>query len=194
MKKAFVAGLVLVLVLCVIGCGSAPAASKADAVGDPNMPPWINEQAPEDVLWGIGVSSNTSMSLRMTMADADARADIARQLQTLAQGMVTNYQREAGGIDNTAALGFQESITRQLAQANLQGAVRDVSWTTPDNKTLWMRVKMAKADAAKSVAGEVDKVVENEASRYAEFKAMDALKMMDTELDKYTSDPKPVIK
>ena len=192
MKKGLVVCFVLVLALLAAGCGSTPASPQA--VGDPNMPPWINEQAPEDVLWGIGVSSNASMSLRLTMADADARADIARQLQTLAQGMVTNYQREAGGIDNTAALGFQESITRQLAQATLTGATKDVSWTTPDNKTLWVRVKMSKADAAKSVADEVGKAVESEASRYAEFKAMDALKMMDAELDKYSSKPEPVIK
>ncbi|MDR1863002.1 MAG: LPP20 family lipoprotein [Treponema sp.] len=193
MKKALVTGLVLLLTLFAAGCGSAPAAAP-QAVSDPNMPPWINEQAPEDMLWGIGVSSNAAMSLRLTMADSDARADIARQLQTLAQGMVTNYQREAGGIDNTAALGFQESISRQLAQATLQGAVRDISWTTPDNKTLWVRVKMTKADASKSVASEVNKVVESEASRYAEFKAMDAQKMMEAGLDKYSSQPEPLIK
>jgi hypothetical protein len=191
MKKALVIGLVLLLTLFAAGCGSTPA---AQGVSDPNMPPWMNEQAPEDMLWGIGVSSNASISLRLTMADAGARADIARQLQTMAQGMVTNYEREAGGINNTAALGFQESITRQLAQATLQGAVNDVSWTTPDNKTLWVRVKMSKADASKSIAAEVNKLVESEASRYAEFKAMDALKMMDAELDKYSSKPEPVIK
>jgi leucyl aminopeptidase (aminopeptidase T) len=192
MNRVIVSILALVFVLLAAGCGSAPAATQG--VSDPNMPPWMNDQSPEDMLWGVGVSSNTSMSLRLTMADADARADIARQLQTMAQGMVTNYQREAGGINNTAALGFQESITRQLAQATLTGAVRDVSWTTPDNKTLWVRVKMSKADAAKSVAAEVDKVVESEASRYAEFKAMDALKMMDAALGEYSSKPEPVIK
>jgi ABC-type glycerol-3-phosphate transport system substrate-binding protein len=192
MKKAFAAGLVLVLALAAAGCGSAPAAPQA--VSDPNMPPWINEQVPEDMLWGIGSSSNASMSLKFTMADADARADIARQLQTSVQGMVTNFQREAGGIDNTAALGFQQSINRQLAQATLTGAVRDRSWTTSDGKTLWVRLKLAKADAARFAAGEVDKLVESEASRYAEFKAMDALKMMDEELSKYSSKPEPVIK
>jgi leucyl aminopeptidase (aminopeptidase T) len=154
----------------------------------------MNEQPPEDMLWGVGVSSAASMQLRMDMADSGARADLARQLQTLAQGMVENFQRESGSIDAPAAMGFQQSVTRQLAQATLTGAVRDVSWTTPDNKTLWVRLKMSKADAAKLAGSEVGKVVENEASRYAEFKAMDALKMMDAELDKYTSKPEPVIK
>jgi hypothetical protein len=53
---------------------------------------------------------------------------------------------------------------------------------------------MSKAEAARSVAAEVNKLVESEASRYAEFKAMDALGMMDAELDKYSSKPEPVIK
>jgi hypothetical protein len=196
MKKALTAGLVLLVVLFAAGCGSAPAAPAAapQVVSDSGMPPWINEQAPEDVLWGIGVSSASNQQLRLTSADSGARADIARQLQTLAQGMVTTYQREAGGLNDTAALGFEESVNRQLAQANLQGAARDLAWTTPDGKTLWVRVKMAKADAVKSIAGEVNKVVESESSRYAEFKATEALEILDAEIGKYSSKPEPVIK
>jgi hypothetical protein len=193
MKKALASVLALLVVLLAAGCGSAPAAVP-QAVSDSSMPPWINDQAPEDLLWGVGASTAASISLRMEVADSVARADIARQLQTMAQSMVTNYQREAGGINNTAAVGFSESISRQVAQANLQGASRDQTWTSPDGKTLWIRLKMAKADAAKSVAAEVSKVVESEASRYAEFKAMDALKLMDAELSKYESKPDPVIK
>ena len=192
MKKGFVLVLVLVAAFIAFGCKSAPAA--APGVSDPTMPPWVNEQPPEDMLWGIGVSSNAQQQMRMTMADSGARADIARQLQTLAQGMVTDYSREAGGINNTAAMQFQESVSRQIAQANLQGAVRDVMWTTPDGKTLWVRLKMNKADAAKTAADQAQKAIESEASRYAEFKAMDALKMMEQQLDKNSTSPQPVIK
>jgi hypothetical protein len=158
------------------------------------MPPWINEQPPEDVLWGIGVASEQAINMRMTMADARARASIAGQLQTMVQGMINDFQKEAGGVNTTAALSFAETVNRQLTQANLQGAVPDVRWTTPDNKTLWVRMKMSKADAAKVAAAEVGKVVESEASLYAEFKAMNSLEKMDAALDKYASDPNPVIK
>jgi hypothetical protein len=191
MKKGLIAFLVLVLAFSAFGCKSAPATA---GVSDPSMPPWINEQAPEDMLWGIGVADSAQVQMRMTMADSRARQDIARQIQTLAQGMVTDYAREAGGIDNTAALQFAESVSRQVAQANLQGAVRDVMWNTPDNKTLWVRIKMSKSDAAKTAAEQASKAIESEAARYAEFKAMDALKMMDSALDKYSSDPQPVMR
>jgi hypothetical protein len=185
MKKAII---LLITALVFMGC-----ASKPPAVSDPDMPPWINEQPPEGMLWGIGVSSNAQQNMRLTMADSAARQDIARQLQVLAQGMVTDYAREAGGIDNTAAMQFQETVSRQIAQANLQGAVRDLVWTTPDKKTLWMRLRMSKEDAAKTAAAESQKAIESEAARYAEFKAMDALKMMDQQLEKNSTSPQPVI-
>ena len=190
MKKGIVFILVLALAIFAFSCGSTPPPAAPAGVSDPTMPPWVNEQPPEDMLWGIGVSSNAQQQMRMTMADAGARQDIARQLQVLAQGMVTDYAREAGGIGNTAAIQFQESVSRQISQANLQGAVRDLMWTTPDGKTLWMRLKMAKADAAK----ETQKAIDSEAARYAEFKAMDALRMMDMQLEKNSTSPDPVFR
>jgi hypothetical protein len=186
MKKAIAVLFIAALVFA--GC-----ASKPPTVSDSDMPPWINEQPPEGVLWGIGVSSNALQNMRRVMADSAARADLARQLQVLAQGMVTDYAREAGGIDNTAVMLFQESVTRQIAQANLQGAVHDISWTTPDNKTLWTRLKLSKEDASKTAAEQAQRAIESEAARYAEFKAMDALKMMDQQLEKNSTSPQPVI-
>jgi len=191
MKKGIFAVLILALAIFAFSCSSSPASPAG--VSDPTMPPWVNEQPPEDMLWGIGVSSNAQQQMRLTMADSGARQDIARQLQTLAQGMVTDYSREAGGINNTAAMQFQETVSRQIAQATLTGAVRDVMWTTADGKTLWMRLKMSKADAAKTAADQAQKAIESEAARYAEFKAMDALKMMDQQLEKNPTSPQPVI-
>ncbi|MDR2142918.1 MAG: hypothetical protein LBP29_00940 [Treponema sp.] len=186
MKKAIVSMLAAVLVFA--GCTSKPP-----AVSDPDMPPWVNEQPPEGLLWGIGVSSNAQQNMRLTMADAAARQDLARQLQVLAQGMVTDYAREAGGIDDTAAIQFQETVSRQIAQANLQGAVRDLVWTTPDKKTLWIRLRLSKADAARTTADQAQKAIDSESARYAEFKAMDALKMMEQQIDRNSTSPQPVI-
>ena len=189
MKNGLASILILMMAFFVLSCGSSPAAGPA---GDPNMPPWINDMPPEDMLWGIGVSDNAQMNMRMTMADSRARQDIVRQLQTLAQGMVTDYAREAGGINNAAVVQLQESITRQVAQANLQGAVRDVTWTTPDGRTLWTRVRMAKADAARVAAGEAQRAIDSDAARFAEFKAMDALKQMEHQLQNNPMSPQPV--
>jgi hypothetical protein len=191
MKKSVLVFAALLALFALGGCKSAPKSAPA-GITDPSMPPWINDKPPAGELWGIGVADNIQMQMRMTMADSRARQDLARQLQTLVQGMVVDYAREAGGIDNTAALQFQETVSRQIVEAKLTGADTDVRWNTPDNKTLWVRLRMSRDDAAKNAADQILKAVESEAARYAEFKAMDALKMMDQQLEKSQPAPQPV--
>jgi hypothetical protein len=152
------------------------------------MPPWINDQPPAGELWGIGYADSAMMNLRMTMADSRARQDLARQIETLAQGMVVDYARQGGGITDNTALQFQETVSRQLTQAKLTGAVTDQRWDTSDRKALWVRVKIGKEDAAANI----QKAIDSEAARYAEFKAMEALKMMDQQLEKNRPSPQPV--
>ncbi|MDR0997659.1 MAG: hypothetical protein LBL70_01210 [Treponema sp.] len=188
MKKIFPMVAVLFLALLAFGCASQPASGSA-ASAPVSLPPWINETAPEDALWGVGSAKQSSTQMSMTMAETRARADISRQLNTIVEGMITDYTRDANmGTANQASIGLQETINRQLSQAQLVGARRDQLWTAPDG-TLWARVVYNKSDAAKFAADSVKNVVDNDAARYAEFKAMDAARMMEDQLSKYNSDP-----
>jgi hypothetical protein len=168
--------------------GTASGGTVPAGITDPSMPPWINDQPPAGELWGIGYADSARMNLRMTMADSRARQDLARQIETLARSMVADYDREAGGIDQNTVLYFEQNVSRQLTEAKLTGAVTDQRWDTPDHKTLWVRVKLSKEDAA----GNIQKAVDSEAARYAEFKAMEALKMLDQQLEKNPQSPQPV--
>jgi len=187
MKK----GLLVVVSFLAFAMIFAACKSQPEGVADPTMPPWINAQPPETLLWGIGVAENAQTQMRMTMADSRARQDLARQIQVLAQGMVVDYAREAGGITNTAVTQFQESVSRQVAQANLQGVVRDTMWTARDG-TLWMRLRINKADVARAAADSVARAIDTEEARFAEFKAMEALRMMDHQFGQNQPSPQPV--
>jgi hypothetical protein len=127
----------------------------------------LKDQPPAGELWGIGYFDSALMNMRLTMADSRARQDLARQLETLAQGMVIDHAQQEGGIADNTVLQFQEEVSRQLTQAKLTGAVPDQRWNTSDRKALWVRVKMSKEDAASTI----QKAVESEAARYAEFKS-----------------------
>ena len=195
-KKLLVtAALLAALFALVLGaCKSAPTSGTASretvpaGITDPSMPPWINDTPPEGELWGIGYADNALMNMRMTVADSRARQDLARQISTLAQGMVVDHARQSGGIADTTVLQFQEEVSRQLTDAKLTGAVPNHRWDTPDHKSLWVRVKLSKEEAA----GNIQKAVDSEAARYAEFKAMEALKMLDQQLEKNPQSPRPV--
>jgi len=191
MKKILGSVVVLGFAIFVLGCASAPA-PEPGVMTDVTMPPWINDMPPEDVLWGIGVADNVQVAMRMTMADSRARQDIARQLNTVVNGMVTDYAREAGGITDAAVVQFQEMVSRQVTDATLRGVVRDQQWTAPDGRTLWMRVRISKADASRGAADEISRAIDSDAAAFAQWRAMDALNRMDDQLARTPTGPEPV--
>ena len=191
MNKVLLSILILSLAFFAFGCRGTPAPAPV-VVADPTMPPWINDMPPEDMLWGIGVADNVQMNMRMTMADSRARQDIARQLNTVAQGMVTDYAREAGGITNAAVTQFQEMVSRQVTEATLQGVVRDEQWMAPDGRTLWMRVRVSRSDATRAAADEIARAVDSDEAAFAQWRAMDALNRLDDQLSRNPQSPIPV--
>ena len=169
----------LMIAALVMGCGSQSAAKT-------NAPEWADDLPPEDAIWGIGIAKLQNQSLGLETATTRAQRDVARQLSVLVQGMLTDYAREAGTLNNSSSIQFIESVGRNLVNANLSGATPNARKLMPDG-TWWVRVSLKKADAKKVINDTYD----NEAARYAEFKAGEALKMMDANLAKFQSMPSP---
>jgi hypothetical protein len=171
MRKNFITVLtVLVVAVLAAGCvtagapgaagssqpgAAAPAAAPAAAaptVSLGGVPQFVNDaylNASEDVLIGIGTyrigNDMSKMSIGKTMAETRARADIARQLQSIVKNMVTDYAATSE-LDPSAAASFQESITQALAKADLRGA-STVTMNTQDGM-LWLVVQYSKSAAA----------------------------------------------
>lgn len=189
MKRIGVLFLALPL-LFIMACGSSPAPAPAptpSSTVDPNVPEWLDELQPEDELWGIGSAKLQNDNLARQAAGSRARREIASQLSVQVQGMLTDYAREAGTLNNSTSLQLVESVGRELVNQNLSGAIPNAQKRTPDG-TWWVRVALKKADASKLV----NNAVENEVSRYADFKAQEALKLLDANLDKLSGKPPAV--
>jgi hypothetical protein len=178
MKKVAVVSVALILTLLAVGCGSTAPAAAAPAA-NPNMPAWMNDFPPEDVIWGIGSAKSSSDSLGMQTAEQRGRVAIANQIQSNVAAMFTDYEREAGGAENQAYIGLKESVSRNVTSIQLSGARPVKREKTPDG-TWWYLVEYRKADAQAAVA----QIVDSEAARYAEFKANDALRMLDAQIAK----------
>jgi hypothetical protein len=182
--KKFAVVLVCLLAVLAIGCSSVPPDTRVD---DPNVPEWLNDFPPEDALWGIGSAKQSTDNMSMTMAEARARQNIANQLSVEVQGMITDYARDAGTVNNQTSLALAESVSRQVTDAKLSGVTPINRWKSP-NGTWWFLLQLKKADAAKAAAD----IVDSEAARYSEFKAMESLKLMDAQLAKKNDKPVPV--
>jgi hypothetical protein len=142
--------LVAGLALSIMGCASKSGGSSPVA-GVKGVPDFVNDayiKASEDVLIGIGTykigNDNSKISSAMTFAQTRARADIARQLDSIVKNMVTDYVAQSE-LDPTAALSFQETITTALAKAELKGA--KVVQSQTDNGLLWVVMEYSKSAA-----------------------------------------------
>jgi hypothetical protein len=186
MKKLMVI-LALALAVSISGCKSSPAAANS-GTAPANIPEWVvNPPLQEDSIFGIGSAKLSSDQRGMEMAEARARQSLAFQLNTNVQAMITDYARDAGTTNNTATLELAETVGRQLTQTTLVGATPSKREKTPDG-TWWVMIDYKKTDASRAVAG----IIDNEAARYSEFKAMEALKLMDAQLDKINTKPEVV--
>jgi hypothetical protein len=175
MKKVFVILLVLSFVF-MAACGSS---STSTTTGPTTTPEWLNDFPPEDVLWGIGIAKQSSAQMSMTTAEARARVAIARQLNTKVQAMFTDYNLDAGNVNNQANASMQEDVSRQITNMNVSGARPIKRWEAPDG-TWWFLVEMKKSDAKNDVAS----ILGNQEAAFAQFKAQQALQMLDAQLAK----------
>jgi hypothetical protein len=181
-KKNFVCFAALALALLAAGCASAPEAPKSD----PTVPEWLNDFAPEDVLWGIGAAKQSSEQMSMTTAEARARTSIARQLSSKVDAMFTDYMRDAGTVGSQTALSLQEDVSRQITSMQLNGARPIKRWKAPDS-TWWYLVEYKVSDARAAMSD----VLDSETAQFAEFKADEALRLLDAQLAR-SEKPVPV--
>jgi len=174
MKKLFLSFSLIAAIFMVMACGSAPKDK-----GPTTKPEWLNDFPPEDVLWGIGIAKQSSPSMSMTTAEARARVAVARQLNTKVQAMFTDYNLDAGRTGNQANASMQEDVSRQITNMDVSGARPVKRWQAPDG-TWWYLVELKKSDARQKVAS----ILGNEEAAFAQFKAQQALQMLDAQLAK----------
>jgi hypothetical protein len=173
MKKTCSILLILFLVFMAVACKSTPT-------GPANTPEWLNDIPKDDVIWGIGSAKQSTDNMSMTIAEARARTSIARQLNVRVQNMLTDYNLDAGNVNNQASTSLQEDVTRQITNIDVSGAKPIKRWKSPADGTWWFLVEMNKADAKQQIAS----IIGNQEAAFAQFKAQQALQMLDTQLAK----------
>jgi len=178
MRKVYF--LIAVIVIAALaGCGSSSGGTTSTTTGPTTTPEWLNDFPPEDAIWGIGSAKQSSSSMSMTTAEARARTAIARQLNTKVQAMFTDYNLDAGNAGSQANASMQEDVSRQVTNMDVSGARAIKRWQAPDG-TWWYLVEYKKSDAKTSV----ESILGNQQAAFAQFKAQQALDMLDSQLAK----------
>jgi type IV pilus biogenesis protein CpaD/CtpE len=149
MKKIIGTIYVVCLVAALAGCASKKPATEAQG----GMPEWVlraRNNAPEDVIVGVGTARLATTHQSMTTSETRARTQIVRAMESMVRDMVTDYTA-ANEVDPNVAVAFQEQITRSLAQANISGA-RIAEQNSDREGAWWTIVYFNKADVSRELS------------------------------------------
>ncbi len=181
MKKITLALLIVLVALFAISCASAPE-PKAVEPTKSNLPDFVlNPPLATDAIYGVGYAKQSSMSLSIKVAETNARADIASQIETTIQEAITAYAQEAGVDDNTQLISFVETITRQITDTTLSGATPK-SRVPMDDGGVWVLMVYGKEALIDSFEDVAEGFERNEDAAFAEFKAAQAIEKLDYQL------------
>lgn len=187
MKKVTYLVLLAVLAVFAMGCATAPEASEAPETSE--IPDWfLMPPQAEDAMYGVGSANSSDVNIAIQKAETRALTNLSRQLETQVQNMVTQYTQEAGVDGNTQVVEFFEDITRQVSEQTLNGWARknaDYS-SNGGSYTAFILVELPIGQAAAAVEEVFQR---NEDAAFAEFKADQALEMLDAQLRNEPTDP-----
>ena len=179
MKRLVLTVLVILSVLLVFSCGS----------NNSGLPDFVmNPPTADDVFYGVGYGNQTNDNLSITVAKTNARADIARQINTVIQASVTDYAQEAGVDDNTQVISFVESVTREITDQKLSGA-KQIQMEKDKDGGFWVLMEYDTAAMKEMVTEAFQR---NEDAAFAEFKAAQAIEKLDYQLENNPTVSEPV--
>lgn len=180
MKKTGIVLSILTIVMLAASCVSAPPAQTAEEPPKRRDLPqfFLNPPVYEDQIVGLGMAKMSSDSVSRQTAVARARTDIAFQMNTRVEAMMTDYFQEAGSGDDTQAIQFVESISKQIANIDLKNA-KTVEVYPAEDGTWYAMVTFP----IRELVTEVDNMFQrNETAAFAEFKADEAARRLEASL------------
>jgi PBP1b-binding outer membrane lipoprotein LpoB len=180
MKKTGIVLSILFAAVILASCASAPATMVEEPPERRDLPQFfLNPPVYEDQIVGLGMAKMSSDSISRQTAVARARTDIAFQMDTRVESMLTDYFQEAGSGDDTQAITFVESISKQITNIELKNAKTVEVYAATDGNWYAM-VTYPLRELVTEVANLFER---NETAAFAEFKADEALRRLDASLE-----------
>jgi len=168
--------------LLVIGCG--PNTPPVEVTNTKDMPDWATGVSAQDVYYGIGTAKMSKPPNSMKRAQTMARQNIALQVEVKVTTMLKAFSQESGG----QVLDFYEDVTKQVADEALNGCspaggiYHNNSMYFAKDGTVWALMEYSLASVAQNALDAFKGP--SEEALYNEFKASQAFKALDAEVEK----------
>ena len=193
MKKStlIIIGILVLASFIAISCKSKAPTYKDDPrskiVGAEGVtrPEWMNKAPVSGDLYyvvGDGRDAQTD-TVKRNLARTDAMAKLAQWKDAVVADTMKNYIEEGGTIGNTQTLMRFEQATVTRAKANIAG-FDQVEYWVDKNGVYHILYSYPKANLKNDFATTVSEFQRNEAAAFADFKAQEAFRYLDAQLDK----------
>ena len=138
---------------------------------------------PEAITRSPSVADMRSMNNAINRATQDGQRQLSEAIEVKVQSMVKNYTSEAGVNETRDVIEFYEAVAKSVSDNTMRGAkvIKKYPYVKPSGGyKAYVLVGLTK-DAVK---GEVVSAVQNEEAMYAQFKASQAFKELESETNK----------
>lgn len=198
MSKITKALLLSVVAFGLVACESNPPKEAPKKVADCTYPSSPDVAAPDWIctgsVEGVEVSAQGSerivqgeVDAAQTFAMASARQKLAAAMKTRVQAMVTKYVGTTGAGSSATMDKVNESVTRQITDATLEGSRLIKSKTAPDG-TMYVLVGMDSKQVQKAAETAVKTSMNNDQALWQQFKAKNSKDEMAAEIAKQKVD------
>jgi hypothetical protein len=186
MKKSLIVLMIALAAMAVIGCKSQPKPDpRSSIVGYEGVerPDWVNKPPKSETIKyvvGTGRVQQTETARRGT-ARADGLAQIAEWKDATVKASIKSYLDESGTTGNTQSLEYFQQAVISRAETNLKGFEEEDYWIDQD-RVYHILYTYPKADLAADFQTEATNFQRNEAAAFAEFKANEAFKYLESQM------------
>ncbi|BDU51052.1 LPP20 family lipoprotein [Haliovirga abyssi] len=187
MKKSVAGALILgALGLSVLGgCANNKPKPETKVQQQSQYPNWVMNPSVEDGIAAVGSAKigAAGLSFARTEAMANARDELARQLEVKVNNMFKSYTNAVGvggqdGVDKVAT-----NVSKQVSSKVLTNSKQINMWISPE-KEVYILVAIKKEDTLPKIKETVNSTLRNEKALWQEFKSKNAQDELDSSIDK----------
>ena len=177
MKKIITLLVIALFVIAACGKGGGGGPKKA------YYPSWWQEQTSADYVQVYGMATKVSQTSSYDAAYSNAMLAAAQYVETYVQGMVKNYEEEAG-VNDPQVLALTSKVVKAVANAKFSNVMvsKQETIVTDDNRyQTFVRVSVPKEAVNKNLINQI----KNEEALYNQFKASQAFDELESTIQKY---------
>jgi len=190
--KNFVGSLALAAILAAsfTGCGGKDAAPEDEVSfrceqDGVHAPKWtcMPDSGMEGAITDLGSAPYSKLGAGFTRREAlaNARSNLAQQVESLVKDKVETFARSTGVGGREVADKVSTQVSKQTAKVSLKGSKQLEFWQHPTTKTMYILVGMNENAMNEEIKANVKSSYKNDEALWQQFQAKNALEGLEKE-------------